>query len=165
MTAALLILALATLVAGAAFAIVRAVRRPAPEPQADTRTAAPPAARPVVARPQAQEPAPAAVEPTELVAAEPEPEPESESGPASTVLVVDDETSVRSSTARLLARAGYEVLQASSADEALAILHERGPVDAMLSDVVMPGANGFELASAVRDIAPATSVLLFTAYT
>jgi CheY-like chemotaxis protein len=180
MTAALLILAL---VAGAAFAIVRASRRPAPEPRpatsepkAETRPVAPAATWPVVTSPQAEEPTPvAAEEATPIAVEEPTPvavepvavEPELEPAPeaTSTVLVVDDETAVRSTTARILARAGYEVLQAGSADQALAILHERGPVDAMLSDVVMPGANGFELAGAVRDISPSTAVLLFTAYT
>jgi FixJ family two-component response regulator len=69
-------------------------------------------------------------------------------------------------TARLLGRAGFEVIQAASADEALSLVSAYdGTVAAMLSDVVMPGTNGFELASAVRAVSPATAIVLFTAYT
>jgi CheY-like chemotaxis protein len=167
MTAALILLALAAV----ALAIVKAVRRSAGEPESEPVPATPevgtlmitPAAPPVVEPPRAEDPAPVAVDRPEPVAAEPKPD----ATPASpsTVLVVDDETAVRSSTARLLARAGYQVLQASSAHEALAVVHSKRTIDAMLSDVVMPGANGFELASAVRDISPSTAIVLFTAYT
>jgi CheY-like chemotaxis protein len=83
---------------------------------------------------------------------------------AHSVLVVDDEPTVRLSTSRLLERAGFEVLQASSAAEALPILKSRR-LSLVLSDVVMPGANGFELAAAVGTISPGTAILLFSAFT
>ena len=56
------------------------------------------------------------------------------------VLVVDDEPAVRSALRVNLARAGYEVVLAGTAEEALKALAER-PVDLVLTDVKMPGAT------------------------
>lgn len=162
MTTALIILLALVCCATVAVALLRPRRRsdvPPPSPEIGTLAVTPP----VVAAPEpaavlTAPPTPAAPE----VVADPEPEPE----PLATVLVVDDEDAVRSSTARLLGRAGYEVLQAGSADEALRVVGAHGgTIDAMLSDVVMPGASGFELASAVREVSPGTAIILFTAYT
>jgi DNA-binding NtrC family response regulator len=82
---------------------------------------------------------------------------------AGTVLVVDDEESVRRSTARLLRRAGLEVLEAASAGEALAF--DGTDVDVVLSDVVMPDVNGIELASRLHSVWPHVEVLLISAFT
>lgn len=160
MTTALIILLALVCGTGGAFALLRTRRRtdpPAP-PEVGTLTLAPSSPEPVPV--EAPVVALARVEPETVAAPEPEPEP----GP--TVLVVDDEDAVRSSTARLLGRAGFEVLQAGSADEALRVVRAYdGTIAAMLSDVVMPGANGFELAGAVREVSPGTAIILFTAYT
>jgi two-component system, cell cycle sensor histidine kinase and response regulator CckA len=83
-----------------------------------------------------------------------------------TVLVVDDEPSVRRSTARLLQRAGAEVLEASCAEEALAYGRDEGrSIDVLLSDIVMPEVSGIELANAARDVWPNAGILLISAFT
>ena len=62
------------------------------------------------------------------------------------VLVVDDEAGVRQFLARVLTEAGHNVLTASGAREALALVEQaRGEVDLVLSDLVMPGMSGAEL--------------------
>jgi|SRR6266568_1500591 len=64
-----------------------------------------------------------------------------------TILVVDDETVVRDYCHSVLERAGYQVLQAGSGEEALAICSEyKGTISLALVDVVMPGISGVELA-------------------
>src|SRR5437763_13741844 len=82
-----------------------------------------------------------------------------------TVLVVDDDEIVRSTTARILARAGYAVSEAATAGEALARCESAGGFDLMLSDVVMPGQSGYDLARAVTERSPQTNVLLISGYT
>lgn len=63
-----------------------------------------------------------------------------------TVLLVEDDPFVRSAALRALARAGYRVLEASHGQEAVALLAEqRGAVDAVVSDLVMPVMGGREL--------------------
>ncbi len=82
------------------------------------------------------------------------------------VLVVDDEDLVRWGTARKLRRAGYEVLEAADADEALIAMQEHGPrVTLMLSDVIMPKQTGYELCQAVHTRWPHTQILLLSGYT
>jgi CheY-like chemotaxis protein len=79
------------------------------------------------------------------------------------VLVVDDEPSVRKSTARLLRRAGLDVLEADSAAEALTYADQ--PVEVILTDVVMPNVNGIELAATARKVWPEARILLISAFT
>jgi DNA-binding NtrC family response regulator len=86
--------------------------------------------------------------------------------PAGTVLVVDDEPAVRKSTARLLRRAGLDVLEAGSAAEALALGRDEGQqIDVLLTDVVMPDTNGIELAAEARELWPDAVILLISAFT
>ncbi len=86
--------------------------------------------------------------------------------PAGVVLVVDDEPSVRRSSVALLQRAGFEVAQAASVEEALALVASHdAPIDAVLSDVVMPHATGIELAADLRSSSPSIEVLLFSGFT
>jgi CheY-like chemotaxis protein len=82
------------------------------------------------------------------------------------VLLVEDEDVVRKVVARILERAGYRVLVASGGAEALA-LYERTPtpIDALVSDVVMPGMSGKELADHLVGRRPSLKVLLMTGYT
>ena len=82
------------------------------------------------------------------------------------VLIVDDDELVRLSTARALRRAGYRVLEAASADEALICMDERGDdVRLMLSDVIMPKTSGYDLGRAVQERWPGTKVVLISGYT
>ena len=67
--------------------------------------------------------------------------------PKDVVLVVDDEESIRVLVRKVLERAGYQVLEAASGEAALKIsLEHPGPIGLLLSDVVMPGMSGVELA-------------------
>ncbi len=90
-------------------------------------------------------------------------------GEASTqllVLVVDDDDMVRWSTARTLRRAGYDVLEAGGAEEALICMQEYGPrVTLVLSDVIMPKQSGYDLGRIVRSRWPETQVVLISGYT
>lgn len=97
----------------------------------------------------------------------------SEQGPVSTaptapavILVVDDDTAVRQVTARVLEREGYRVLQAGEGTEALRVAREHsGPLDLLLTDVVMPGMNGRELSEKLAVVRPETRLLYMSAYT
>ena len=81
------------------------------------------------------------------------------------VLVVDDNPEVRSFAATMLEGMGYGVRQADNAAEALSQLDSGERVDAVLSDVVMPGEiNGAELASVVTKRYPRIAVVLATGY-
>ncbi|RME30367.1 MAG: response regulator [Candidatus Zixiibacteriota bacterium] len=79
------------------------------------------------------------------------------------ILVVDDEPMMCSLLDRILTRDGYEVVTAANADEALAHLrNERFGI--MISDIKMPGMNGFELLKIVKADYPDTAVIMMTAY-
>jgi two-component system cell cycle sensor histidine kinase/response regulator CckA len=83
-----------------------------------------------------------------------------------TILLVEDEQAVRSLTKRILESAGYTVLQASCGSEALALLDQhRGPIDLLLTDVVMPGMNGRELATRIAGVRLRMKVLYTSGYT
>ncbi len=83
-----------------------------------------------------------------------------------TILLVEDEPQVRSLTRTMLARLGYRVLEAESGDEALRIAsgHE-GPLDLLLTDVVMPRMGGTDLARHVQSTRPGVRVLYMSGYT
>ncbi len=83
-----------------------------------------------------------------------------------TVLVVEDDGMVRSLAIRLLKRAGYRVLAAGSATDALltAQQHE-GPIELLLTDVVMPIMNGRDLAVRLTQLRPLIKVLFTSGYT
>lgn len=77
-----------------------------------------------------------------------------------TVLLVDDERSVRALTQRLLLRGGYQVLVASSPEEALQVFaSDPESIDLLLTDVLMPGMSGLELAERVRELKPGLRIL------
>jgi CheY-like chemotaxis protein len=83
-----------------------------------------------------------------------------------TILLVEDEAAVRRTAARMLQRQGYTVLQAGDGVEALRLLEEhRGPLQLLLTDVVMPGMKGRELAERVADLRPEIKVLFASGYT
>jgi len=82
------------------------------------------------------------------------------------VLVVEDEGMVRDMTARVLDRAGYTVLLARNAAEALAIIGEDAdPIDVLVTDVVMPGMSGPDLAEEVLGRYPGMGIVLVSGYT
>jgi CheY-like chemotaxis protein len=83
-----------------------------------------------------------------------------------TILVAEDEAVVRAIVRRGLALAGHRVLLASSGQEALDVAARfDGPIDVLLSDVVMPGIRGPQLAEAMRRARPGIRVVLASGYT
>jgi PAS domain S-box-containing protein len=83
-----------------------------------------------------------------------------------TVLVVEDEAPVRSVARQVLERHGYTVLEAPSAEAALDIATRySGIIHLLLTDVVMPGLNGRELASRLANLRPEARVIFMSGYT
>ena len=77
-----------------------------------------------------------------------------------TVLLVEDERSVRAVTLRILRAQGYQVLEAGDGVEALALAERHpGPIHLLVADVVMPRMGGIELAHSLRALRPETRVL------
>jgi CheY-like chemotaxis protein len=86
--------------------------------------------------------------------------------PRQTILVVDDDHTVRSSSAELLRKNGYKVLEAGSGTEALAALRDyEGPIDLLLTDVQMQKMDGGELAEAAEQERPGIHILFMSGYT
>ena len=81
-----------------------------------------------------------------------------------TVLLVDDEEQVRKTTARVLERFGYKVIQAGSAEQALHVA-TMTTFDLLLMDVILPQMSGLSLAHKISAIRPGTRILYFSAYT
>jgi DNA-binding NtrC family response regulator len=82
---------------------------------------------------------------------------------ATTVLIVDDEPVMQSLLEKILAREGYKILIAGDGAAALEML-EKEPVSLVLSDIKMPGMNGFELLKEIKTRYPGTGVIIMTAY-
>ncbi len=83
-----------------------------------------------------------------------------------TVLVVEDDAQLRNMVATVLARAGLTVLHAANPIEALGIAGEHdGDIELLLTDVVMPGMSGRELAEALTQRRPEVAVLYMSGYT
>ena len=80
-------------------------------------------------------------------------------GGSETVLIVDDESAVRETLTSLLSSLGYRTLQASSADSAIKQLITDSDVELVITDIVMPGINGFELAQQVHVCFPQIKIL------
>lgn len=82
-----------------------------------------------------------------------------------TILVAEDEPSLRALSARILEKYGYEVIAAESAPDALRIVEANGRrFDLLLTDLIMPELSGAELAARVQQIAPAVRVLFMSGY-
>jgi signal transduction histidine kinase len=89
-----------------------------------------------------------------------------ESRPRETILVVEDEENVRSLVRHVLEGQGYVVLEASGAREAMYV-HENhaGRIDLLLTDVMLPGKSGRELARELLEVRPATKIIFMSGYT
>jgi PAS domain S-box-containing protein len=82
------------------------------------------------------------------------------------ILLVEDETVVRQLVAEILESSGYSVLQAGDGPSALELLRRHtGHLDLLVTDVVMPGMSGPEVAHAVTSMRPGTQVLYTSGYT
>lgn len=83
-----------------------------------------------------------------------------------TILVVDDEESIRQLIRDTLQPLGYNVMTASSGKEALEKCEQsKKPIDLVLSDVIMPGMNGLQLIAAMQDQCPHIKAVLMSGYT
>jgi CheY-like chemotaxis protein len=83
-----------------------------------------------------------------------------------TILLVEDDESVRPLVVRILSRCGYEVLEAGNGADAIQLVASRsGPVNLLVSDVVMPGMGGRELAGRILAQHPECKVLFISGYT
>jgi PAS domain S-box-containing protein len=79
-------------------------------------------------------------------------------------LLVDDEDLVRMSTADMLSDLGFEVIEAGSAEEALTLLRSGATVEILVTDHLMPGMSGAQLAREIQAIAPGLPVLIVSGY-
>jgi two-component system cell cycle sensor histidine kinase/response regulator CckA len=79
-----------------------------------------------------------------------------------TVLVVDDDSEVRRATSKVLAAGGYSVVAATSGSEALALLAAQPAIAAVVSDIVMPGMSGVDLAREIGTARPDLPLLLMS---
>ncbi len=84
-------------------------------------------------------------------------------GTKATVLVVDDEPGMRRGLTAVLERAGFEVLEAGTGEEALALVGER-ELGLVVSDMKMPGLGGLELLKSIKAMKPGLPVVMITAY-
>ncbi len=83
-----------------------------------------------------------------------------------TVLLIEDEDSVRSLTSEILQRQGYTVLEAALGQDAMEIAKTHpGKIDLVISDVIMPGMNGREVYRRIADVRPGIRVLYMSGYT
>lgn len=80
------------------------------------------------------------------------------------VLLVDDQKLIRLGATAMLEDAGYEVIEAESAAQALSLLESGKPLDVLVTDYAMPGMSGAALARAARILRPDLPVLLITGY-
>ena len=83
------------------------------------------------------------------------------------ILLVEDDPSLREMASALLGRLGYTVLAAANGVEAMSLVHRqnRGHIDLLFTDVVMPQMSGNELADRIHALHPQTKILSTTAYT
>lgn len=80
-----------------------------------------------------------------------------------TILFVDDEKLIRNSFARNLRAEGFTVVAVDSGSEAIKAMEDR-PYDLVITDLMMPGIDGFGVLKAAKKLAPQTSVIIFTGY-
>jgi CheY-like chemotaxis protein len=94
----------------------------------------------------------------------PQSDPLPDAGPA-TILVVEDEVLIRLMIAQELRAAGFMVIEAVNASEALAVLQTTNRVDALMTDIRLPGfMDGVRLATLVRSAWPQIKIIIASAY-
>ena len=81
-----------------------------------------------------------------------------------TILVVEDDGTIRDLIETVLARSGARVLLAASAEEAVATAAAEPQLDLLLTDLLLPGASGRELAMQLRPMHPALKVIYMTGW-
>lgn len=96
---------------------------------------------------------------------EPEPLPAPYRVKGETVLVIEDETDLRSMIVSALRRRKYNVLEARTGEEALELVQQNGDVHLLITDIVMPGMRGTEAAQRLSSTIPALRVLYMSGYT
>jgi CheY-like chemotaxis protein len=79
------------------------------------------------------------------------------------VLLVEDDRAVRRAAKRILLRGGYSVVEAASGEEALQVLAENR-FDALVTDIVMPGLQGPDLAEQLTSLCPGVRTLFMSGY-
>lgn len=90
---------------------------------------------------------------------------DSEAGTPPVILLVEDEPIVREVTLQVLQRAGYHVLQSSGPEEALRVAAEhQGQIGLLLTDVIMPGMNGADLANRLQNMQPGLITVFMSGY-
>jgi PAS domain S-box-containing protein len=82
-----------------------------------------------------------------------------------TILLVEDDPAVRQLSERILRTAGYRVLVGVDGEDALAVAGAHADIDLLVTDVVMPGMNGQQLADRLTDLRPGLPVIFTSAYT
>lgn len=85
-------------------------------------------------------------------------------GAGETVLVVEDDPSVRMLVIQVLEELGYRAIETEGGRDATPILQSRRPIDLMISDVGLPGLNGRQLAEIARESRPSLPILFMTGY-
>lgn len=88
-----------------------------------------------------------------------------DSGHGTTILVADDQVALRHAVVEILRASGYTVIDSESSIEALELaMGHKGAIDILLTDVVMPGLRGPELARRLTQIHPETQVVYMSGY-
>ena len=104
------------------------------------------------------------VQPEGVPARNPATRTEPRSGGPATILVVDDEAGIRELIRKILQRERYSVLEAATAEEALGIAQKQ-PIDLLITDVMLPGIHGPELARRMQQAAPRLKTLFISGFT
>ena len=82
-----------------------------------------------------------------------------------TILLIEDESAVRTLISNVLNNKGYTVLEAESGQKALEIFEENKNIDLVITDVIMPGIKGTELAQRIQATSPEIKVIFISGYT
>ena len=91
--------------------------------------------------------------------------PASERSPRRVVLLVEDEPFVREATSHILKSAGFDVLPAADAQEAMQVYeHSKRKIDLLMTDMALPGRNGRQLAHDLRTTSAEMPILLTSGY-
>jgi CheY-like chemotaxis protein len=82
-----------------------------------------------------------------------------------TVLLVEDAPMIRRLARQIMVRAGYTVIEAGDANQAMELVEKHPCIDVLLTDLIMPGPSGVELADQLKTTRPGIRVLFMSGYT